>query len=137
MCQGLTIAPGGCGRRGAAAGARAKSAWTGPGRCGAILVKGPVLIRVHTWSDDTIGMVRARVDDQPWTTLEVDERVGSCWSAPLHGERLCKGEHTLEVEAGGEDDAWSLRSIRFVGDPTGRYTALPRVEPPVERTAFW
>ena len=76
--------------------------------------------RVHTWSDDTIGMVRAGVDDQPWTTLEVDERVGSCWSAPLHGERLCKGEHTLEVEAGGEDHAWSLRSIRFVGDPTGR-----------------
>jgi hypothetical protein len=80
--------------------------------------------------------VRGRVDDQPWITLEVNERAGSCWSAPLHGDRLCKGEHTLAVEVGDEDDCWSLRSIRFVVDPTGRSTAIPRVEPLVERTAF-
>jgi hypothetical protein len=97
---------------------------------------GPDLIRVRTWSDANVSTVRSRVDGGPWITLEVDELVGSCWSAPLHGDRLCKGEHTLEVEVRDEEDGVGLRLIRFAVDPTGRYTAVPRVEPWVEETAF-
>jgi hypothetical protein len=67
--------------------------------------------------------------------LKVDERVDSCWSAPLHGDRLGRGEHTLDVEVCDEEGCNSLRSIRFVVDPTGRYTAIPRVEPLVTETA--
>ncbi len=40
------------------------------------IVRGPAQIRVHTWSDATVTPVRGPVDDQPWITLEVDERVG-------------------------------------------------------------
>ena len=100
------------------------------------VVKGPDQIRVRTWTEATVKAVRSRVDGGPWTTLEVDAIVGSCWSAPLHGDRLSKGVHTLEVEVCDEEDCLGLRSIRFVVDPTGRYTAIPRVEPPVEGTAF-
>jgi 3',5'-cyclic-AMP phosphodiesterase len=100
------------------------------------VVSGPDLIRVHTRSEATVVVVRGRVDDGPWTTLEVDEEVGSWWSAPLDGDRLCKGGHTLEVEVCDEEDRRGLRSIRFVVDPTGRYTAITRVEPLVEQTAF-
>jgi hypothetical protein len=68
--------------------------------------------------------------------VAVDELVGSCWSAPLHVDRLSKGEHTLAVEVCDEEDCRDIRSIRFVVDPTGRYTAVPRVELRVEETAF-
>jgi 3',5'-cyclic-AMP phosphodiesterase len=68
------------------------------------VVSGPDLIRVHTRSEATVVVVRGRVDDGPWTTLEVDEEVGSWWSAPLDGDRLCKGGHTLEVEVCDEED---------------------------------
>lgn len=105
---------------------------TGP----AHVVKGPDRIRVRTWSEATVRTVRGRVDDGPWIALEVDELVGSCWSAPLHGDRLCKGEHTLEVEVCDEEDGVGLRLIRFAVDPTGRYTPVPRVEPWVAETAF-
>ena len=105
---------------------------TGP----AHVVRGPDQIRVRTWPEDTVTEVRGRVHGGPWVTLEVDELVGSCWSAPLHGDRLCKGEHTLEVEVRDEDDGAGFRLIRFAVDPTGRYTAVPRVEPWVDETAF-
>jgi 3',5'-cyclic-AMP phosphodiesterase len=105
---------------------------TGP----AHVVRGPDQIRVCTWPESTATTVRSRVDDQAWITLEVDDLVGSRWSAPLHLDPLRKGEHTLEVEVCDEEDCVGLRSIRFVVDPTGRYTAVPRVEPRVEETAF-
>lgn len=105
---------------------------TGP----AHVVRGPDQIRVRTWSASGVKTVRSRVDDGPWVTLGVDEAVGSCWFAPLHGDRLGKGEHTLEVEVCDQDDCAGLRAIRFMVDPTGRYTAVPRVEPWVEETAF-
>jgi hypothetical protein len=105
---------------------------TGP----AHVVKGPDRIRVRTWAEATVRTVRSRVDDGPWIALEVGELDGSCWSAPLHGDRLAEGEHCLEVEACDEEDCVGGRSIRFVVDPTGRYTAVPRAEPWVEQTAF-
>ncbi len=105
---------------------------TGP----AHIVSGPDQVRVRTWSEAVIATARCRVDDGPWTTLEVAETIGSCWSAPLHGDRLSKGEHTLEVEVRDIEDNRGLRSIRFLVDPTGRYTAIPRVDPTVEATVF-
>jgi hypothetical protein len=105
---------------------------TGP----AHVVRGPAQVRVRTWSEATVTTVRSRVDDQYWITLEVDELVGSCWSAPLHVDRLSKGEHTLAVEVCDEEGCRNVRSIRFFVDPTGRYTAVPRVEPWVENSMF-
>jgi hypothetical protein len=105
---------------------------TGP----AHVVVGPDRIRVRTWSEAAITTVRSRVDDRAWVTLEVDERVDSCWSAPLLVDRLRKGEHTLAVEVCDDEGCRAVRSIRFVMDPTGWYTAVPRVEPRVEQTAF-
>ena len=105
---------------------------TGP----AHVVRGPDQMRVRTWSEAEVTTVRSRVDGGPWIALEVDELVGSCWSAPLHVDEPCKGEHTLEVEVCDEEDCVGLRLIRFAVDPTGRYTAVPRVDPWVEGTAF-
>ncbi len=100
------------------------------------VVRGPDQVRVCTWPGSTVATVRGRVDGRTWITLEVDELVGSCWSAPLHVDGLCKGEHTLEVEVCDDEDCRNIRSIRFLVDPTGRYTAVPRVEPWVAETAF-
>lgn len=105
---------------------------TGP----AHVVRGPDQVRVQTWSEAGVATVRCRVDGGTWTTLEVDETVGSRWSAPLHGDRLSKGEHLLEAEVCDREDCRSLRSIRFMVDPTGRYTPVPRADPLVEATAF-
>lgn len=102
---------------------------TGPSH----VVRGPDRIVVRAWAASAVDRVRARVDAGPWILLEPE---GPEWSARLDGGSLSKGEHDLLVEVQGEEGGLAARTIRFVVDTTGRYTAVPRAEPRVEQTAF-
>jgi hypothetical protein len=82
-----------------------------------------------------VATVRVRFVGQDWFHL-VEGRGGDCWSGPLPGDRLSKGEHTLEVEAFDVEGRRAGQTILFIVDPTGRYTAVPTAHPRVTQTAF-
>jgi hypothetical protein len=89
---------------------------------------------VRTWSRSRVWAVRYRIDAGAWASLEPGP--DGHWSGPLHGDRLDKGEHILEVVAVASDDTKGSERIRFMVDSTGRYTAVPEARPTVTSTAF-
>ncbi len=98
------------------------------------IVTGPDRIETRVWSRTEITRVSAQVDDGLFVSLE---RLSSeNWAGPLDGERLAKGSHRLVVEAIDSTGMVGHHSIEFMVDPTGRFTAVPRVEPPIEWTKF-
>jgi hypothetical protein len=54
----------------------------------------------------------------------------------LPGDRLAKGEHSLDVQVVDTNDRRGGQKISFVVDSTGRYTPIPGVLPVVTSTAF-
>ncbi|QEH34954.1 Calcineurin-like phosphoesterase superfamily domain protein [Aquisphaera giovannonii] len=97
------------------------------------VVVGPDVVRARIWSEEPVIGVRGRIDDGPWFPLS--PAGDGDWSAPLPG-RLEKGEHALAVEAEAGPGGRASHQIRFVVDPTGRYTPVPEVRPKVTRTDF-
>lgn len=98
------------------------------------VVAGADRVRVRVWSGAGVDEVRGRVDGAAWFAL--DRGDGGDWSGPLAGDGLSKGGHDLEVEAVDGAGRVGRQAIRFLVDPTGRYTAVPGVSPGVERTDF-
>ncbi len=98
------------------------------------IVSGPDRVGVRVWSGSLVLSVKYRIDDGAWSDLEPSD--DGQWSGPLPGNRLAKGEHTLEVVATAADDTEGSHRIEFMVDPTGRYTAVPEARPVVTSTAF-
>lgn len=98
------------------------------------VVAGPDEARVRIWSEEAVVHVRGRIDGGPWFPL-AQSGAGE-WSAPLKGEALQKGEHSLAVEARVGGGRTSSQGIVYMADPTGRYTAVPEVRPKVTQTEF-
>lgn len=96
------------------------------------IVKGMDEVRAQVWSTSTTEAVGFRVDDGQWVPMKHDgERT---WRAPLPGDKLMKGRHTLSVRAEAEQSG--EQEIEFIVDATGRYTAIPTVHPVVTATNF-
>jgi Icc protein len=91
-------------------------------------------ISVRTWSVASVASVRARVDESDW--FELHPLPPNGWWHALPGEKLSKGEHSLEVGACDAEGRQAGQRIVFMVDPTGRYTAIPTVRPVVTGTAF-
>ena len=98
------------------------------------IVSGPDRVVTRVWSASRVLAVRYCVDDGPWSDLEFSD--DGHWQGRLHGERLGKGVHSLEVVAVTADETEGSQRIDFMVDPTGRYTAVPEVRPVVSATAF-
>jgi Icc protein len=98
------------------------------------IVSGRDRVVVRTWSDSPVVSVRYRLYEGVWTDL--DPSGDGYWSGPLPGDRLAKGEHILEAVAVASDGTEGTQRIRFMVDPTGRYTAVPEARPIVTATAF-
>ncbi len=98
------------------------------------IVGGPDRVDVRVWSGSLVLSVKYRIDEGAWSALETsgDGR----WSGPLPGNRLAKGDHSLEVVAAAADETEGSHRIGFMVDPTGRYTAVPEARPVVTSTAF-
>jgi 3',5'-cyclic-AMP phosphodiesterase len=107
----------------------------------AILATGPTHVvtgrdrfEVRAWSTHPLRSVRGRLDAGDW--FEMEPGPTGRWSAPLPGHQLAKGRHRFEVRATDDRGVVGGRGFDFFADPTGRYTAVPAVEPKVEATAF-
>jgi len=98
------------------------------------IVSGPDTCQVRTWSEIPVATVRGRIDSGNWFGFGSSKDPFS--TAPIPGERLGKGEHSLEVEATDEQGAVGKTAIRFIVDLSGRHTAYPRVQPEVFETKF-
>lgn len=90
--------------------------------------------RLRTWSLSPVVEVRGRLDDGDW--FPFDPRGAGDWAAPLAGDRLGKGDHGFEVEALDRDGGRGGQRIDFTVDPTGRYRAVPFVQPRVKDRRF-
>lgn len=101
---------------------------TAPGH----VVKGPDEVRARIWSTAPVESVGFRVDEGRWVQMQHYDERG--WRASLPGERLTKGMHRLTVRVGAGESA--EQEIEFTVDPTGRYTALPRLHPTVTATNY-
>jgi hypothetical protein len=97
-------------------------------------VSGPDQVVVRVWSLSHVRAVLYRVDECPWAGLELSD--DGHWQGPIAGDRLAKGVHTLHVVAEAADGTEGSQRIEFVVDPTGRYTAVPEVQPIVTSTQF-
>ena len=98
------------------------------------VVRGPDQVRVRIWSAGSLWSVEGRLADGPWQSLQP---LGpQDWTCPLPGDQLAKGEHTFEVRAVDGDGRLGGRTIEFMADATGRYTAVPAVRPVVFDTSF-
>ena len=91
-------------------------------------------INVRTWSAEPVSSVRGRVDDGDW--FELYPLPPNCWWHPVAGEKLAKGDHSLEVHAVDADRREVGQQINFMVDPTGRYCPIPMVRPVVTGTSF-
>jgi hypothetical protein len=98
------------------------------------VVSGLDEFRVRIWSASPLKTARGRVDDGEWFEMVLGGK--DSWAAPLHGERLSKGEHAFDVEVVDDTGRLGNQHIQFLVDPTGRHTAVPSVRPRVSQTAF-
>jgi 3',5'-cyclic-AMP phosphodiesterase len=102
---------------------------TGP----AHVVRGTALARARIWSSDPLAAVRGCCDADAWTNLEPDD--AGDWGFRLPPV-LSKGQHSVEVRAIDIAGRTGSQRLEFAADPTGRYTAIPHVRPPVRATQF-
>jgi predicted phosphodiesterase len=103
------------------------------------IVNGPDRIVARIWSASPLTSVQAQVDGGAVLTLEPVKKhaIGAIdYEAPLNADTLSKGEHGIELRATDADGRTGIDRLRFVFDRTGRYTAVPRVDPPVASTKF-
>jgi hypothetical protein len=98
------------------------------------IVTGPTECRVRGWSAAPIIAARARIDEGAWS--EMRKAGEMTWSFAIPGDRLTKGEHTLEVRLTDENEAEGKDRITFACDLSGRYNPYPMVEPVVKGTKF-
>lgn len=98
------------------------------------VVRGEGFVAVRTWSRDPLISARYRVDREEW--LELHPRESGLWVGPLPGDRLSKAEHLIEAEVRDLRGRTGCHMIKFMVDPTGRYTAIPATYPDVRETAF-
>ncbi|HJT80650.1 MAG TPA: metallophosphoesterase [Chthoniobacterales bacterium] len=98
------------------------------------IVTGPDECRVRAWSKTAIKGAKARIDDGEWNDLRSTGDMA--WSFAIPGDKLSKGEHTLEVSLTDADGKAGSDKITFLCDLSGRYNAYPTVEPIVKETKF-
>jgi 3',5'-cyclic AMP phosphodiesterase CpdA len=98
------------------------------------IVTGPAECRVRCWSALPVTRAEGRVDEGAWQPLAGTGDGG--WTMPIPGESLGKGEHHLEVRAVDESGATGGDAVRFMVDRSGRFNAVPAVDPPVHYTKF-
>jgi 3',5'-cyclic-AMP phosphodiesterase len=98
------------------------------------IVTGSDRVVVRVWSVPRVCVVRYSIDGGPWSGLELAD--DGHWRGRLPGDRLTKGAHSLEVVAVTADGTEGSQRIDFMVDPTGRYTAVPKVKPAVNATDF-
>jgi 3',5'-cyclic-AMP phosphodiesterase len=98
------------------------------------IVPGPVEARVRAWSKTNFISAKVRIDDGEWKDLQ--DRGDMTWSFPIPGDKLTKGEHSLEVRLKNADNEEGSDRIIFASDLSGRYNPYPIVEPVVRETKF-
>jgi hypothetical protein len=98
------------------------------------VVRGRDRVEFRLWSAFSVRSAHYRIDASDWRGLEPSE--GGPWTGPIIGDRLSRGEHTLEVRAIDERGDDGRQRIGFMVDQTARYTAVPNVRPFVAETAF-
>jgi len=97
------------------------------------IVNGPDRVSVKVWSKNESETVEAKIDDGAFFPLET--QIDGQWSAAIEGQKLKKGEHTLQVRVNA-DGMTANDQTTFMVDRTGRYTAYPKVVPEVFGTKF-
>jgi 3',5'-cyclic-AMP phosphodiesterase len=98
------------------------------------VVSGPDEFRVRTWSSSPVVDIRGRTD--LGDRFSLDSCGAGEWTAALPGDELAKGEHDFTIEVTVGNGQRGRHSIRFMVDPTGRFTAVPTVRPSVRRTSY-
>jgi Icc protein len=98
------------------------------------IVSGPDECRVSVWSKEPVASARFRLDGGPWSDLS--NAGHGAWKGPIPGDRLTKGLHALEVQVTDSAKQTGTDRITFQMDRSGRFTAVPRVEPPVDSTRY-
>jgi 3',5'-cyclic-AMP phosphodiesterase len=98
------------------------------------IVSGPDELRVRVWSQQPLAAVDARIDDAVWQPMR--DCGGGNWKLPIGGDVLAKGEHTAEVRASAAEGGNGGDRLVFQVDRSGRFPAVPRVEPAVKETRF-
>jgi hypothetical protein len=91
-------------------------------------------VTARVWSRAPVAEVWGRVDDG--RPFHLEAVAAHDWLASLSAANLSKGVHRLHVRAVDRSGATGEQSIEFAVDPTGRYTAVPRVQPLVPSTSF-
>jgi len=98
------------------------------------IVTGPDEGRMRAWSNTPITSVKARIDNGTWNEMRTTGDM--TWNCPIPGDKLAKGEHSLEVRVTDTNNAEGVDRITFACDLTGRYNPFPMVEPVVKETKF-
>lgn len=98
------------------------------------IVTGPTECQVRGWSGAPITSAQARMGEGAWG--EMRKTGDMTWSFPIAGDRMAKGEHSLEVRLIDENGDEGRDSITFVCDLSGRFTAYPMVDPVVKGTNY-
>jgi 3',5'-cyclic-AMP phosphodiesterase len=98
------------------------------------VVYGADEFRVRTWTASPITKIRGQIDRGDWFPLE-SGGIGE-WVATVQGDRLAKGEHDFAVEVALEDGECGSQQVRFMVDPTRRFTAVPSISPLVKETSY-
>lgn len=98
------------------------------------IVTGPAECHARAWSAAPVTSAQARIDDGPWGEMRPTDEMA--WSFPIPGDRLAKGEHTLEVRLTDQNGDEGTDRITFFCDLSGRFTAYPMVEPVVKGTNY-
>ena len=98
------------------------------------IVTGPAECRVRGWSLHGINSAHARLDGGDWTDLRPSG--DHIWSFPLPGDKLRKGEHTVEVRLVDAEDVEGRDRLTFLSDLSGRFNPYPMVDPVVTETQF-
>jgi 3',5'-cyclic-AMP phosphodiesterase len=90
-------------------------------------------LRARIWSRASVRKAFARMDDGPPQQMKQFGPLD--WLTPMV-DNLAKGIHNVSVVAEDATGATGEEVIEFAVDPTGRYTAYPRVHPVVSGTKY-
>ncbi|HEX8747211.1 MAG TPA: metallophosphoesterase, partial [Pyrinomonadaceae bacterium] len=98
------------------------------------IVTGPTECQVRGWSGSPIASAQARIDEGDWG--EMRKTGDMTWSLTVAGDRMAKGEHSLQVRLIDENGDEGTDQIVFASDLSGRFTAYPMVDPVVKGTNY-